>query len=89
MTEDNGCLWVLPGSHRLGPRPHVPAGQILRAEVPPDAEATAIPVLLDPGDVATFSSLTLHRSGPNRTTGTRPAWLLQFRDAGARRVPES
>ena len=76
MTEDNGCLWVLPGSHRRGSIGHAPAGQILRVDLDVDDPGVAVP--LDRGSVLAFSSLTFHRSGPNLTENPRRAWLLQF-----------
>jgi phytanoyl-CoA hydroxylase len=76
MTEDNGCLWVLPGSDRRGPVDHVPAGQILRVDG--DLDEPGVPMPLGQGSVLAFSSLTFHRSGPNLTDDARSAWLVQF-----------
>jgi ectoine hydroxylase-related dioxygenase (phytanoyl-CoA dioxygenase family) len=76
-NEQNGCLWVLPRSHLRGPVDHVPAGAIVR--VADDVPAgDGVPVPLAKGAVLAFSSLTFHRSGPNRTTTRRESWLVQF-----------
>ena len=76
MTEANGCLWVLPGSHHGGPRDHVPAGAILRVDA--EIGADAHPVPMTQGSVLAFSSLTFHHSGPNHSDHWRRAWIVQF-----------
>lgn len=80
ITEANGCLWMLGGSHRHGALDHVPAGNLRR--LVDDIAAPGVPVILGPGDAVAFSSHTAHRSGGNHTTGTRPAWMVQFGPAG-------
>lgn len=74
-TVENGCIWLLPGSHRQGPVPHTdsPIGRV--GYTGPDP---GIPVPLRPGSMAVFSSLTLHRSGPNLSQGTRKAYIMQY-----------
>jgi ectoine hydroxylase-related dioxygenase (phytanoyl-CoA dioxygenase family) len=47
----------------------------------PDA---GIPLPLKKGDMAVFSSLLLHRSGPNLTQGVRKAYVVQYIPAHAR-----
>jgi phytanoyl-CoA hydroxylase len=76
ITEDNGCLWVVAGSHRGGPLDHVPAGAILRVDAEVGDEARPVP--LAKGSLLTFSSLTFHHSGPNLTDSYRQAWIVQF-----------
>ncbi len=83
--EGNGCLWVIPGSHHDGTRPHVNGadGSPFRVghDGPPE-DGVAVPVRR--GSVLVFSSLILHRSGPNVTDRSRRAWIIQFCPAGAR-----
>ena len=73
--EENGCLHVIPGSHRLGP---------LEAEgvshtVDYDLESgTACPAKA--GDVLFFNYLTIHGSGVNVSTRIRRNVLFQYRD---------
>lgn len=81
ITPDNGCLEMATGSHRRGPLDHVPAGYL--KTVADGVEDPVVAVPLRTGSAAVFSSLTLHRSGANRTSGTRPAWMLQFCTATA------
>ena len=81
---DNGCLWVIPGSHRAGTKPHVNGGSgpfRVGYEGPP-TDGVAVPVAR--GSVLVFSSLLMHRSGPNTTDRSRRAWILQYCSASAR-----
>lgn len=74
---DNGCLWVIPGSHRQGTvRHHNGAGPFRVGHDGPDADGVPVPVRR--GSVLVFSSLLMHRSGPNTTDRARLAWILQF-----------
>lgn len=82
----NGALEVLPGSHRQGTRRHHDNAVNPYFRVGSDAPAgtgTTVPVRR--GSVLCFSSLLLHRSGPN-TTADRPrrSWIVQFCPADAR-----
>ncbi|MEX2292931.1 MAG: phytanoyl-CoA dioxygenase family protein [Acidimicrobiales bacterium] len=80
--EDNGCLWVIPGSHKSGTVVHHNgAGPFRVGHAGPDADGVAVPV--ERGSVLVFSSLLMHRSGPNVTDRQRRAWILQFCSAAA------
>ena len=83
-TEDNGCLWVMPGSHRHGTQRHVNGGSgpFRVGHDGPAADGVAVPVRK--GSVLVFSSLLMHRSGPNVTDRPRRAWIIQFCSAAAR-----
>jgi ectoine hydroxylase-related dioxygenase (phytanoyl-CoA dioxygenase family) len=79
-TPDNGCPWVVPGLHRLGTLEHwmTDAGwQCL-----PD-DQVGLPVPVRAGSIAIFSSLTPHRTGPNRSDAVRKAYIVQFAPDGA------
>jgi ectoine hydroxylase-related dioxygenase (phytanoyl-CoA dioxygenase family) len=73
--EDNGCTIVYPGYHQAGPL--APADGDYH-ELPADAvdEDRAVPLTLEPGDVAVFSGFTPHRSNPNLSD--RPRRQLYF-----------
>jgi phytanoyl-CoA hydroxylase len=76
--EENGCLRVLPGSHALGPlEAHGPSKTVDAAEFPFER---AEPVPARAGDVLLFNYLTIHGSGPNRSSRTRRNVLFQYRD---------
>ncbi len=77
MTVDNGCLQLLPGSHRNGVVAYVTKGYRFTLADPPSDDA-GVAVELAPGDLLLLSSLCFHRSGPNLTDGRRRAWILQF-----------
>lgn len=82
-TVDNGCPWILPGRHRGGTLVHeaTPVGfQCL-------SDGTgAVPVEAPAGSVVVFSSLTPHRTGPNRTDTVRKSYILQYAPDGAEAV---
>ncbi len=77
MTLDNGCLHLVPGSHRNGVVAYVPRAYRFTLADPPSDDA-GMAVELEAGDLLLFSSLCFHRSGPNLTDGPRRAWILQF-----------
>lgn len=75
--RQNGTMRFSPRSHTLGDLPHISDsdtdGMKLRdAHVDYDVdEDRAVSVDLEPGEVAFFSSRTLHESGPNRSADRR------------------
>ena len=79
-TEDNGCPWVVPGLHRRGTLAHE-YSDIGFVCLRDPAEAVAVPARA--GSIVVFSSLTPHSTGPNRTDGTRKAYIVQYTPAGA------
>jgi ectoine hydroxylase-related dioxygenase (phytanoyl-CoA dioxygenase family) len=75
--ETNGCLWVLPGSHRWGLLPATRgADRLVRCDVPVETRATPRPVPLKPGSVLLLTNLTFHASAVNRGTTTR--WSIDL-----------
>jgi phytanoyl-CoA hydroxylase len=80
---DNGCLWVIPGSDRHGTRRHHNTdGPFRVGHDGPDADGVPVPVTK--GSVLVFSSLLMHRSGPNVTDRPRRAWIIQYCGAATR-----
>ena len=80
-TLDNGCIWVLPGSHLRGAVRHRMADRTFRRGYHGDEPGIAAP--LPKGAVLVFSSLLFHRSGPNSSGGFRRSWILQYCPAHA------
>jgi phytanoyl-CoA hydroxylase len=72
---ENGCLRVVPGSHRLGPLEATGPSHALET---PLEEGTPLPAAA--GDVVLFNYLTIHGSGVNGSPRTRRNVLFQYRD---------
>ena len=81
-TVENGCLWIQPGSHHEGVQPHEKTDAFFYRGYAGDE--TGVPVEQPEGDVLCFSSLTMHRTGPNRSDGPRRSWVIQLCPADAR-----
>lgn len=83
-TVDNGCPWIVPGAHLAGTRAHTWTSLGFQCLIdPPGAE----PLEVRAGSIAVFSSLTPHRTGPNRTGSVRKAYILQYAPEGAISFP--
>lgn len=79
-TAENGCIWVQPRTHKQGMLEHVdsPIGKVGYK-----GEETGIPVPIPAGSMIVFSSLLLHRSGPNVSNGVRKGYIVQYIPADA------
>lgn len=92
VNRDNGCLAVIPGSHREGLREHgniddnrdINLAYFGAKDV--DIERR-VHVEMDAGDVLFFHPLLLHGSGRNRSPGYRRAISSHYADAGCRYLP--
>jgi hypothetical protein len=64
VDRENGCTEVFPGYHKNGML--APLGKP-SYPLPADAvdESRAVPLILNPGDIAVFDGFTPHRSAPN------------------------
>ncbi len=87
-TLDNGCLHVLPGSHREPVHEHVPdrrpGANIGYVEIVDHDMAGAVPVLMEPGDLLVFDSHLMHRSTDNSSDGIRAAMVYHYAATGPR-----
>ncbi|GAB4454021.1 MAG: hypothetical protein OHK0029_07990 [Armatimonadaceae bacterium] len=74
-TAENGCMHVIPGTHRAGPVPHTHDRD---CQIPDDRVKVAEDVLvpLKPGGALFFSSLLHHGTPPNNSPHRR--WALQY-----------
>lgn len=81
MGPDNGGLWIVPGSNRLG---HIPTAD---GRLPEGAfdRGDARPVELVAGDTLLLSPFTVHGSEPNRGTTPRRLFINGFCCPGANR----
>ncbi|WP_026961390.1 phytanoyl-CoA dioxygenase family protein [Alicyclobacillus herbarius] len=74
---ENGCICVIPKSHKQGPIPHI-GSHYLDAHEYPLSMATPCPA--QAGDVLFFNYLTIHGSDINRSDRIRRNVLFQYRD---------
>jgi ectoine hydroxylase-related dioxygenase (phytanoyl-CoA dioxygenase family) len=83
-TPENGCVEVVPGSHELGTLEHRAAEEGFFCHVGDDGVRAPIRA----GSAVVFSSLTVHRTGPNRTRDdVRKSYILQYAPDGSLRYP--
>ncbi len=83
ITQQNGCLTVVPGSHKNGLLKHEnPEWEHLNAAYfgaeGVGAETERVYVEMEPGDTILFHPITLHGSGRNKTQGFRRAISAHF-----------
>ena len=85
-TLANGCLHVLPGSHREPVKIHVddrrPNANYGYVEIVDHDMSGSVPVLMQPGDLLLFDSHLMHRSTDNETDGVRAAMVFHYARAG-------
>ncbi len=83
VTEANGPVFFVKGSHKGGMQPTRPSG--VRGNSIGMAEPSSVPLseqfcgLLEPGDATIHQCETIHHSAPNTTDQSRLGLLLVFR----------
>lgn len=89
-TIENGCLWIIPGSHKHGVLWPLEAQEDDRFDCSdesqgfPYTDADAIPVEVKAGSIVFFNGYTLHRSFPNRaTSGYRRVLVNHYMSASS------
>ena len=77
-TVENGCCWVIPGSHRWGLLDAM-RGEDRNVRIAEEVEArgTPVPVPMKVGGAFFFTNLTVHGSKQNTTRHCR--WSVDFR----------
>ena len=85
MDEENGCLLVVPGSHRGPIYNHFQDDVFVGAVTEPDfAPAPVVPVELKAGDISIHHCRLLHASHPNTNSSrSRRLYLEQYAAADA------
>lgn len=83
--RSNGCMRVIPGSHKLGLLDHENVhddpnllnrrGERVRMDVP---EAEAVDVVLRPGEMSLHHPNIVHGSIPNASAGPRIGFIVRF-----------
>jgi Protein involved in biosynthesis of mitomycin antibiotics/polyketide fumonisin len=96
-TVENGCMWMVPGSHRWGPynggtigtdpETYGPAPKD-RDFLPEGAEIAAVPCPVPAGGVVFHHCLTWHGAPPNYSGVGRPAIAVHYMPGWTRYEPE-
>ncbi len=83
-TVENGCLCVIPGSHRAGLATHCPGTSTDRQlRIPePLLAGTPVPLPMRPGSVLLLHRLTEHSSLSNQSDGIRWSFDLRYQPVG-------
>jgi len=91
-TRENGCLVVVPGTHKGDLRKHenpdwewLNLGYFGAEGV--DADSERVHLEMEPGDTVFFHPLLIHGSGRNRTRGFRRAISAHYASAACRFLP--
>jgi phytanoyl-CoA hydroxylase len=88
--EENGCLWLVPGSHRMEfRREQYDDNRFFRADIDENCEILQAKVAaeLDEGDVLFFHCRLLHGAGQNRTALTKFAAVFTYHAVDNRPQP--
>jgi ectoine hydroxylase-related dioxygenase (phytanoyl-CoA dioxygenase family) len=83
-TRSNGCMTVIPGSHKWGPQPHVTTTDDFVIPEEHYNAADLVPVELAPGSALVFHSLMIHGSAPNTSSDPRRALVLSYMSSAYR-----
>ncbi len=82
---DNGCMRVIPGTHRNGIREHGKSGQkgnllSINQEVPVDPEENerAVDLILKAGEISLHHGVLIHGSNPNRSNRRRCGLTIRY-----------
>lgn len=79
---ENGCLWVLKGSHKLGRIDHGKVGAQTGVEQKRMdtliERMELVPVMMKPGSVLLFHGNTLHSSSANESDRHRRSFIMCY-----------
>jgi len=82
VDEQNGCIYVKPGSHRLGLLPHRRfSADVWHLQVDAPGPEEAVPMRA--GEAIAFTGLTVHCSKLNLTDKPRRAFFMEYSRADA------
>jgi phytanoyl-CoA hydroxylase len=88
--KDNGCLWLVPGSHKLEfRRDQYDEALFFRDDLEENGDvlSTAVTAEIDEGDVLFFHCRVLHEAGRNLTDQTKFAAVFTYHAADNRAIP--
>ncbi len=94
--RENGCMRVLPGTHRGGIREHGKADRAgtrlsINQEVPvtPDEEGAAVDLVLSAGQISLHHGMLIHGSNPNLSQRRRCGLTLRYVPPQVRQVTDN
>lgn len=93
INQENGCLRVVPGSHRRGIRPHART-QVLGfsqgiTDYNDQDRRQEHAVVLQPGDLSAHHGELIHRADPNHSARPRRAFAIVYRGESCQRNPQA
>jgi phytanoyl-CoA hydroxylase len=84
-TKENGCMYILPGSHKRGIRrrfEHVDGRMVYVGEELPrewqEDKSSFVPVEVNSGTLVVLHAAVAHFSYPNKSDRSRHAWVVHF-----------
>ncbi len=89
--RDNGCLYVIPGSHKYGILKHedLEGSQQNEFKIARDArDEDGVPVEVPPGAVVWFNNQLLHKSTDNHSLRFRRCNVAHYISGDAERIPK-
>ena len=89
--KENGCLYVIPGSHKYGILAHedLEGSQQSEFKIARDAkDEDGVPVEVPPGAVVWFNNQLLHKSTDNHSLRFRRCNVAHYISGNAERVPK-
>lgn len=86
-TVDNGCMHVIPGAHRGGPRHHVWTKVDCEITTEQVDDTQALPIPLPPGGLMIFDGLLPHETPANRSSLRRRALQFHYQSAATAIAP--
>lgn len=81
---DSGCLWVLPGAHRVGTLEHVRTD--LGNTVFDTDPKGMVPLPVKAGSIVAFTAVLPHMTGGNDQEWTRKALVVEYAPDGMKRI---
>ncbi len=88
VDQANGCLWIIPGSHKGGQMRHDEGTASTSGNFRPEQtmhvdDSKAIPITMKAGECLFFHGWTLHKSEGNLSDGDRRILFFRYADADA------
>lgn len=88
VDEENSCMYVIPGSHSghreiemINVEDMTGAMLSRRVEVTPETAATAVPIILEAGQLSIHDSYIIHGSEPNVSDRRRAGYTIRYGNA--------